>query len=131
MAENKINWGLIGLGNIARQFANGLKGVPGACIYGVASRDLQKAKDFRATHGALKCYGDYDSIISDPDIDIIYIATPHPQHFDIAKKALLKNKAVLCEKPITVNYKQAKELIDISRKKKYFLWRPCGRIASH
>ena len=108
MSFKKINWGIIGLGTIAHKFCEGLHVAEGACIYAVASRTLDKAHEFGKKYGAVKCYGDYNSLILDPLIDIIYIATPHPQHFEIAKAALLNKKAVLCEKPVTINHNKPK-----------------------
>jgi len=127
--KEKINWGIIGLGVIAHKFCDGLRVANGACIYAVASRSLEKAKDFGVKYGAIKCYGQYDALIGDPTVDIVYIATPHPQHFEVAKAALLAKKAVLCEKPVTINHMQARELMDIAQKNQVFfmeaMWTHC------
>jgi predicted dehydrogenase len=129
MKKEKVNWGIIGLGVIAHKFCEGLGVAKNACIYAVASRSLEKAIAFGEKYGAIKNYGQYDELIADPAVDIIYIATPHPQHFEIAKAALLANKAVLCEKPVTINHSQASELIEIAKRNKVFfmeaMWTHC------
>jgi len=71
------NWGIIGLGTIANTFASDLKLVPKANLYAVASRNIEKAIAFRDTHNASICYSNYNKLANDPDVDIIYISTPH------------------------------------------------------
>ncbi len=117
----KIQWGLIGLGNIAHQFAKDLRLVPDAAIYAVASRSTEKAAAFAAQYQAAKSYGDYDAILEDPAVDIIYIATPHDSHAELCIKALAAGKHVLCEKPIAINLEQAKSMIAASKKYNKFL----------
>ncbi len=132
MQKNKINWGIIGLGNIAHKFAEGLKAVPDAVLYAVASREESKALDFKNKYNACSHYGSYTSLINDPLVDILYIATPHPQHYHIAKEALNNKKAVLCEKPLTINHKEALELVTLAQKNNTFfmeaMWTHCFPI---
>ena len=115
MIEDKIKWGIIGLGNIAEQFARDLALIPEAQLYAVASRSLEKANEFGATFSATKSYGDYDSLINDDQVDIIYIATPHNFHASLSVQALNAKKHVLCEKPIAINFAQASQMIAASK----------------
>ncbi len=117
----QVRWGIIGLGNIANTFANDLKHVPNAVLHAVASRNLDKAILFKTKHSANFAYGDYISLATNPDIDIIYIATPHVFHFENSKLCIENGKAVLCEKPMGMNADQVKELCDLAKKNKVFL----------
>lgn len=104
----KFNWGIIGLGEIATQFAETFDPETGNLI-GAASRSLAKAETFAQAHQIPKAYGSYKEIVKDPEIDVIYIATPHNHHLDSILLALNNNKHVLCEKAITMN---SQELIE-------------------
>ncbi|MCI4442760.1 MAG: Gfo/Idh/MocA family oxidoreductase [Lentimicrobium sp.] len=120
--KGKINWGIIGLGNIAHQFANDLMLVEDAELAAVASRDAQKSKEFAEKYHCKKSYSSYDDIINDPEIDILYIATPHSSHATLTIKALQSNKHVLCEKPIALNYADALQMITASNtNNKFFM----------
>ncbi len=116
-----INWGILGPGSIAQRFAKGLQSVPDAKLYAVGSRSLQKADEFADKHDAPKRYSSYEELAADPDVQAVYIATPHPQHKDAALLCLNHGKAVLCEKPFTVNAKEAAEVIELARAKDLFL----------
>ncbi|MCI4670164.1 MAG: Gfo/Idh/MocA family oxidoreductase [Bacteroidia bacterium] len=115
------NWGIMACGHIASRFAEGLASTGKEFIKAVASRSENKAKAFAAKFDIKKAYGDYQSLANDPEIDIVYIASPHPMHHENALLCLRNGKHVLCEKPLTVNAKQAKELIDTAREKQLFL----------
>lgn len=116
--KNRMNVGILGAGNIARAMATALNGIPSeACAYAVASRDLKKAEDFAKEWQIGKAYGSYEELVSDPDIDLIYVATPHSFHFEHAKLAVEHGKAVLVEKPFTPNEAQAKELFALAKEK--------------
>lgn len=110
-----INWGIIGLGTIANTFASDLKLVSNANLYAVASRDIEKAIKFRDTHEASICYSSYNKLANDPNVDIIYISTPHTLHFENAKMCLERGIAVLCEKPMGISASQTKELCEIAK----------------
>lgn len=113
--QKPINWAIIGTGKIARKFATDLLSVPNTLPYAVASRGLQKAEAFATEFGFQKAYGSYEELVSDPEVDAIYIATPHALH---KKNTLLclKNKiAVLCEKPFAMNTNEVKEMIACAR----------------
>jgi predicted dehydrogenase len=116
-----IRWGILGTGKIARAFATALQQTPGAQLAGVASRSLASAQAFGADFGTTGCYGSYQALADAPDIDIIYIGTPHPLHAENAKMALHAGKAVLCEKAFTMNRREAAEVVDLARTKQLFL----------
>ena len=120
MSEN-IRWGLIGLGGISRDFATGLRVVPDAEIYAVGSRSQGKADAFGAEFGAAKRYGSYEALANDPDVDVVYIGTPHPYHLPNTLLCLEAGKHVLCEKPFAVNREQAQRMIDCARAHDRFL----------
>lgn len=121
MRYTTIRWGILGTGNIAKQFANALKLVPDAVLHAVGSRSVASAQSFGAEFKVPHCYGDYAELAADPDIDVIYIATPHPAHAENAKLCLSAGKAVLCEKPFTMHAQQAREVIALAREKQVFL----------
>jgi predicted dehydrogenase len=111
----------LGLGGIARSFANGLKAVPGAELYAVGSRSQDKADKFGHEFSVTRRYGSYASLADDKEVDAIYIATPHPFHFEDTLLALNHGKAALCEKPFTINAQEASGLIQKSRETQVFL----------
>ena len=117
----KIKWGILAPGHIARGFAAGLKVAEGAELYAVGSRSYEKAAAFAHEFGFQKIYGSYHELIDDPDVDVIYIATPHHLHFENTLMCLQKGKPVLCEKPFTINSKQLEILVKTAREKKIFL----------
>lgn len=116
----KINWGIIATGKIAAKLAEAINYSDNSILYAVASRSENKAKDFAEKFGAIKHYGSYKQLADDPNIDIIYIATPMAQHYENAKMCIEKGKNVLCEKTITLNCKQLDELISLSDKHNVF-----------
>ncbi|MDB4180813.1 Gfo/Idh/MocA family oxidoreductase [Flavobacteriaceae bacterium] len=119
--NKKVNWGIIGLGNIATKFASDLQRSETAQLYGVASRDLNNAKKFSAKYNAIKHYGSYEELADDPEIDIIYVATPHVFHFKNTMMCLKKNKAVLCEKPMGMNAEEVRRMIEEAKSRNLFL----------
>lgn len=120
-SKNKINWGIIGPGKIARTFAQDLRSVENAVIHGVASRSGEKAGAFAGEFNAVKSYDSYEALAADPDIDIVYIATPHVFHFENTMLCLKHGKNVLCEKPLGMHAGQVKTMIAEARKRKLFL----------
>lgn len=114
---NKINWAILGPGTIAADFAKAINEVNGK-IYAVGSRNVEKARDFANKYNIEKAYGDYDEMLKDDNIDVVYIATPHCNHYEYIIKSLNNNKNVFCEKAITVNGKQLKEIVDLANEKK-------------
>jgi predicted dehydrogenase len=116
-----FRWGILGLGSIAHSFANGLKAAPGAELAAVGSRTQAKADKFGAEFGVSRCHGTYEALAADPGVDAVYIASPHPMHKADSLLCLRHGKAVLCEKPFTINAAQAEEVIGLARQNKVFL----------
>ena len=122
MEIQKIKWGIIGLGNIANQFAADLKLLQDAELVAVASRNINKANEFAQQYNSSKAYDSYDALFEDENVDIIYIATPHNSHAELSIKALENGKHVLCEKPIALSYKDAVRMTEASKKhNKFFM----------
>lgn len=116
-----FKWGIIGPGKIAGKFATDLAMVPGAELYAVASRDLEKARAFREEYQFKKSYGSYEELALDREVDIIYVATPHVFHHQHTLLCLKNKKAVLCEKPFAINSLQVQEMISAAQENKVFL----------
>lgn len=116
----KINWGIIATGKIAEKLAEAINYSENSVLYAVASRSNDKARAFAEKFGAGKYYGSYELLANDPDVDVIYIATPMAQHYENAKMCIEKGKNVLCEKTITLNCKQLDELISLAKKHNVF-----------
>ena len=116
-----IKFGIIGLGKIANKFAQDLITVEGCVLQAVGSRDLTKAKDFAASYKATHYYSSYEEVAADPEVDVIYIATPHVFHFDNTMMCLQAGKAVICEKPFAMNLKEVEIMIKTAKEKKLFL----------
>jgi predicted dehydrogenase len=117
-----INWGVIGPGRIANNVASSFHQVPNANLYAVASRDLGKAINFARTFPSIEhSYDSYEKLVKDPKVDAVYIATPHSFHHEITLLCLRHKKAVLCEKPLTLNYKLALEMVNTAKENDVFL----------
>lgn len=109
--------GILGAGRIAATLAETMNKMPEVECYGVASRDLEKAKAFANEHGFQHAFGSYEGMLADEEVELIYIATPHSHHYRHMKMCLDAGKHVLCEKSFTVNEKQAKEVFRIAKEK--------------
>lgn len=118
-----IRWGILGTGNIAGQFARGLREVSDAELVAVGSRSVQKARQFGREFSlrAGRCYGSYAALAEDEGVDVVYIATPHPLHLDNMLLCLRAGKPVLCEKPLTINVRQALAAVSMAERKDLFL----------
>lgn len=116
-----IKWGIIGLGSIAHKFATDLATIPDAELYAVASRDQEKADYFADKHDARKAYGSYEALTNDPEIDAVYIATPHALHKENVLMCLEKGIAVLGEKPFAMNAQEVAIMIAKAKEKKVLL----------
>jgi predicted dehydrogenase len=116
-----IRWGILGTGGIADKFATGLQDTPDAVLAAVGSRTIEAASAFAGRFGNPRTHGSYQDLVNDPDVDIIYVATPHPIHHSAARLCLEAGKAVLCEKPFTLNAGEAADLIAYARERKLFL----------
>jgi dihydrodiol dehydrogenase / D-xylose 1-dehydrogenase (NADP) len=119
--NNKIRWGIIATGAIANKFAGQFSRVSEGELVGIGSRFIAKAKNFAGKYGIQHFYGSYQELADDPEIEAIYIATPNHLHHENSLMCLEAGKAVLCEKPFTLNLVQAEELITTARKKGLFL----------
>ena len=113
--------GIIGAGGIAVTMARTLNQMEDATAYAVASRSLEKAETFAKEHQVEKAYGSYEEMLQDPEVDLVYVATPHSHHYECMKLALCYGKPVLCEKAFTANAEQAEEILSISEEKKLFV----------
>ncbi len=116
-----IRWGILGCGAIAAKFAQALRAVSGAELRSVASRDESKAREFANSYGAKKCHLGYEGLASDPDVDVVYVATPHSFHKAHTVLCLNAGKHVLCEKPFAINRQEAQEMVEIAMRKELFL----------
>lgn len=113
--------GIIGAGWIADKMAEALAPLADYEVSAIASRSLEKAQAFAAERSIKKAYGSYEELVSDPEVDLVYIATPHSHHYEHARLAIEHGKHVLVEKAFTANARQARELIDLAHEKKVFL----------
>lgn len=120
MKKDKIRWGILGAGVIANAFVNDFKYMRNAELVAIAARDIARAKIFAEKNNILLALN-YQDLYSSNEIDAVYIATTHNFHYEQALKCLQNGKAVLCEKPITVNDKEFKELMNLSQSKNVFL----------
>jgi predicted dehydrogenase len=112
----KINWAILGPGTAASDFAQALLEVNGS-IYAVGSRTLEKAQKFAKMHNIEKAFGNYEEMLHDKEIDVVYISTPHSNHYEYIIESLKNNKHVFCEKAITVNSKQLSEIVHLAEEK--------------
>jgi predicted dehydrogenase len=111
VAPKKIRWGILATGDIAKKFASDLLTLEDAEIAAVASRTLDSAKSFAARFGIAKAYGSWAELAADPEIDIVYVATPHSAHHEASALCLDAGKAVLCEKPLTLDAASSEDLV--------------------
>lgn len=117
MERNELNWAVLGCGVIANEMAQGLQKM-GRSLYAVANRTYEKAVAFAKKYQIKKVYDSIDEVFTDPDVDIIYITTPHNTHYEYMKKALENGKHIFVEKSITLNSRELDEMISLAREKK-------------
>ena len=115
------NWAILGCGHIAEKFATELKGLPNANLYGAASRGLEKAQNFANKFEFEKSFGSYQDMVEDPNVDVVYIATPHNFHKEHTLLCLSHKKAVLCEKAFAINSNEVEQMIAASKENNTFL----------
>lgn len=129
---SEISWGIISTGSIARQFAEGLRAAPGAKLLAVASRRQASADQFGDAFAVPRRYDSYAALAADPDVDVIYIGTPHPRHRDDALMCIEAGKAVLLEKPFTLNAHDTERVIARARERGVFvmeaMWTRCTPV---
>ena len=111
-----VRWGLLAAGVIAHAFARGLQQTDSGTAVAVAARSQDSARDFADQYNINRYYGGYQRLLDDPEVDAVYISTPHNYHSEWAIKAAMAGKAILCEKPVTVNLPEALPVLDAARK---------------
>ncbi len=121
MKQRAFNWGIIGLGKIAHKFAQDLALLPNARLCAVAAQSLERAEVFATTYHAPFAYGSYEEIVNTPDLDVVYIATPHSGHCTATILCLNHKIAVLCEKPLALNSDEVGKMITAARENDTFL----------
>ena len=120
MSRN-VGWGILGCGKIAHKFARAVGSVSGTELVAAGSRSDEKAQAFAEEFKIPKSYGSYEALVEDGDVDVVYVATPHPMHRNNSILALEAGKAVLCEKPFAVTASEAREVVALAEKKGLFL----------
>lgn len=116
-----LRWGIIGTGGIARTFANDLQLVDEGVVVAVGSRSRESANEFADAFDVAHRFGSYEELVSDSDVDVVYVATPHPMHRDNVILALEQGKHVLVEKAFTMNAFEAREIVSFARERNLFL----------
>ena len=116
MEQNELNWAVIGCGVIANEMAQGLEKM-GRTLYSVANRTHEKAAQFAKKYSVKKVYNSIDEMFTDPDVDIIYITTPHNTHYQYMKKALENGKHIFVEKSITLNSRELSEMVLLAKER--------------
>jgi len=131
MAPKGLRWGILGCGLISSDFVYAVKGLPANehQLVAVAARQLQSATNFANKFGIPKAYGNYEELVKDPNVEIAYVGTYSANHYELVTKLLENGKHVLCEKPLVLNAKHAKDLVALARKKQLFfmeaVWSRC------
>lgn len=113
--------GIIGTGKMSERMADTIVRMPEAELYAVASRTEEKAEAFGKKYHAVKCYGSYDALMEDAEVQLIYIAIPNHLHYEVARACIQHGKPILLEKPFTLNEQQAQALIDLAEMHQIFL----------
>ncbi len=116
-----FRWGILGPGGIAKKFATGLRALGDAQLVAVGSRSRDRAHAFADAFGVPHRHASYEALVNDPQVDAIYVATPHPFHKAHSILCLEAGKPVLCEKPFAINQREAKDVIDVARRERVFL----------
>jgi predicted dehydrogenase len=119
--KKRYKWGILAPGRMAAKFTNGLKILANAELYAVGSRDRERAEKFAGDHGFKKYYGTYEELAGDPEVDVIYIASPHSSHHDQSLLCLKNKKAVLCEKAFALNSREVEDMITEAHHQNVFL----------
>jgi predicted dehydrogenase len=112
VSTKTLRWGILSTANIATTISRAINASPNTQLLAIASRDLNRAQTWATEHGAQRAYGSYDELLTDPDIDAVYIPLPPSMHAEWTIKAAANNKHVLCEKPLALNLTQAQAMVD-------------------
>lgn len=118
---DQLNWGVVGPGRIARAFAGQLPQSRTGRLVAVGSRDVDRAAAFAAEFGAARSYGSYQEVLDDPEVDAVYLATPHPAHVEWVVRAAEAGKHILCEKPLALTWAHAMAAVEAARRHDVFL----------
>jgi predicted dehydrogenase len=118
--DRPVRWGILGTGGIANSFATDLRATDSGVVTAVGSRSQESADRFADEFGIANRHASYEALVADPDVDVIYVATPHPMHRDNAILALRAGKHVLVEKPFTMNAAEAREIVEVAREQGLF-----------
>ena len=121
MSVNTLNWGILGTGVIARELARGIAEAPSSTLLAVGSRTEASGQAFAQEFTVPRCYATYEALLADPEVQVVYVSTPHPMHAKWAIKAAEAGKHVLVEKPIGMNEAEAKAMIDAASRHGVFL----------
>ncbi|MDH7571262.1 MAG: Gfo/Idh/MocA family oxidoreductase, partial [Armatimonadota bacterium] len=119
--SRKLKWGILSTGRIAGVFAKGLAASTTGELVAVGSRNQASADRFGEEFGLSRCYGSYEALLADPEVEAVYIAVPHPFHAEWAIKAADAGKHILCEKPLTLNYPEAMAVVEAAVRNDVFL----------
>ena len=119
--KKKYKWGILAPGKMSAKFTTALKLLDNVELYAVASRDINRSKLFAEEHGFKKYFGSYEDMVMDPDLDIVYIASPHSHHYEHTMLCLKNKKAVICEKAFALNSREVEGMIREAAKQKVFL----------
>ncbi|MFF5234070.1 Gfo/Idh/MocA family protein [Dactylosporangium sp. NPDC000521] len=126
---DRIRWGILSTGSIASTFVEDLRLLPDAEVAAVGSRTAESAERFAAKHGIPRAHGSWQALVDDPEVDAIYVATPHTAHFDATMLSLAAGKATLTEKPLTLDVASSEALVATARERGVFLmeamWMRC------
>jgi predicted dehydrogenase len=117
----KYRWGILAPGKMAAKFTRGLQILGNAELYAVGSRDIKRAESFAGEFGFKKFYGSYEELVADPELEVVYVASPHSHHREHTLLCLRSGKHVICEKAFAINASEASEMISLARVKKLFL----------
>jgi predicted dehydrogenase len=121
VSEKPIRWGILATGGIAGQFTEDLLRLPDAEVVAVGSRTAEAARTFAGRYGIGRAHGSWSALAEDPDVDVVYVATPHSAHHAATKLCLEAGKSVLCEKPFTLDLPTTQDLVDTARSRGLFL----------
>ena len=110
-----LRWGILSTGRIAGVFAQGVAASKTGRVVAVGSRTAESARAFAATHGVGRAHGSYEALLADPEVDAVYVATPHPQHVEWVVKAAAAGKHILCEKPMGLNHAEGVAMVGAAR----------------
>ncbi|QKW06153.1 Gfo/Idh/MocA family oxidoreductase [Streptomyces sp. NA04227] len=128
----RVRWGILATGNIAAHFTAGLLDMPDAEVVAVGSRSEESARTFAERFGIPRAYGNWASLATDPEVDVVYVAGPHSAHRAAAGICLEAGRAVLCEKAFTLNAREAAELVGMAAARRTFLmegmWMYCNPL---